>query len=1055
MYLEGHEIEKDEPKALALFTKAGDQGDSHSKYYVGHIYLYGANKDEKKAFQYLEAAANEQDSRAQFELGNMYEKGLGVEKDLQKAIEWHKKSASNDYIIANYHLGNIYTSFEDDESNEEALKYFQIAANKGYADAQYKLGRFFSGKIRAEQKINKAMETYISSADKSQSTANCSLGLMYLQGKDVPQNLNKAFKHFASAAAKNKPKSQAKADAVEKNKAEQELKKSLDWFNTAVEHHRIIANCEVGCIEREGCENAIEYYKMSAKQGIQEAQVDLGSIYLHGWCGATQNSKEAIAWYTKAAKEKNTVAICNLGYMYLSGTGVDINPSMAFEKYKEAADLGNSDAQFNLGYFYRRGFGVAQSNKKSMEWYKASAKQRNVYANYALGLAYMEYDEEKDDMQAFEHFKFAADNGYNEAQLQLGYLYERGIPGQNGAAGLEKNIKEALHWYERAARYQNSTAYYNLGHIYLHGQGVDKDENKAHEYFESAATLKPIGNSDAQFELGKMHQDGQDYEKAIEWYKMAGDQFHRTANYRLGTIYRDGLGVEMDQDEALKYFNLSALQGDSDAQYAMGRLYADNARNENGHNKAVEEYNKDQSAINASLGTMHLKGQMFSKNVRRSFQYFVKAVKNGIDDIQDRRKEDRRDFHSKWYSGTVEYHHIVATQKFGNQDGKKSNPETKLALNYLEMASKGGHMIAQCDLGNLHYTGQGAKKDVSRAIKLYTKSATQNYPPALFNLGYVYLFGKGCETDAQKACEYFRRAADEDDADAQFNLGYFYKKGYHFEASVNDSLEWYTKAANQKHVLANYCLGKAYADGEDGVEKDFDKAFRCFEIAAEKGYLDAQYRLGCLYQYGHGVKQDNEAAISWYTASNNEDAKMARAMLQHTISNDTQGFEKAVDWYKESIISIHKGAAFRGIGFLYEHGDGVGKSFKLALSNYMIAQENKNVAAYYDIFRLHYYGNGVDKNPATAVKWLRKVVAEEPNDNNHVFGPDENGKYAIVSERRIHGEAHYYLGEVHKLGKGVDENPSKALKHFKLAAEYGAKVPEEDLQADEKIPQGV
>ena len=53
---------------------------------------------------------------------------------------------------------------------------------------------------------------------------------------------------------------------------------------------------------------------------------------------------------------------------------------------------------------------------------------------------------------------------------------------------------------------------------------------------------------DPFYDLGKMYEDWvvvkQNFQKAYSLYKVAADRGNPFANYRLGIMYRDGLGVK-------------------------------------------------------------------------------------------------------------------------------------------------------------------------------------------------------------------------------------------------------------------------------------------------------------------------------------------------------------------------------------------------------------------------------------------------------------------------------------------------------------------------------
>lgn len=60
--------------------------------------------------------------------------------------------------------------------------------------------------------------------------------------------------------------------------------------------------------------------------------------------------------------------------------------------------------------------------------------------------------------------------------------------------------------------------------------------------------------------------------EAAKWARKAAEQGNPTAQYNLGTLYRDGEGVEQSDAEAVKWFRRAAEQGDPDAKEELKRL---------------------------------------------------------------------------------------------------------------------------------------------------------------------------------------------------------------------------------------------------------------------------------------------------------------------------------------------------------------------------------------------------------------------------------------------------------------------------------------------------
>ena len=74
-----------------------------------------------------------------------------------------------------------------------------------------------------------------------------------------------------------------------------------------------------------------------------------GNMYENGK-GVTQDYKEALKWYPKAAEQGNAYGQNSLGIMYDSGHGVPKNHAEAVKWFSKAAEQGYADGQTNLGY---------------------------------------------------------------------------------------------------------------------------------------------------------------------------------------------------------------------------------------------------------------------------------------------------------------------------------------------------------------------------------------------------------------------------------------------------------------------------------------------------------------------------------------------------------------------------------------------------------------------------------------------------------------------------------------------------------------------------------
>jgi len=102
----------------------------------------------------------------------------------------------------------------------------------------------------------------------------------------------------------------------------------------------------------------------------------------------------------------------------------------------------------------------------------------------------------------------------------------------------------------------------------------------ARDFTGALAAFGPLaaaGNGDAQFMLGVMHENGlgvaRDLAAAASWYAKAARAGIASAQYNLAVFYQLGKGVAKDPGQALYWFRKAAEQGHSRAQNNLGTIY--------------------------------------------------------------------------------------------------------------------------------------------------------------------------------------------------------------------------------------------------------------------------------------------------------------------------------------------------------------------------------------------------------------------------------------------------------------------------------------------------
>ena len=105
---------------------------------------------------------------------------------------------------------------------------------------------------------------------------------------------------------------------------------------------------------------------------------------------------------------------------------------------------------------------------------------------------------------------------------------------------------KAIDLYSRSAKGCNAKDMNNLGACFLNGEGVEKNEKKAYEWFSKAAELGDV--------MGQ---------------------------WNVAYCYEHGVGIEQDYDNAIFWLARAAEQGDSDAEKAIKKILEKQRRQKN------------------------------------------------------------------------------------------------------------------------------------------------------------------------------------------------------------------------------------------------------------------------------------------------------------------------------------------------------------------------------------------------------------------------------------------------------------------------------------------
>ena len=255
---------------------------------------------------------------------------------------------------------------------------------------------------------------------------------------------------------------------------------------------------------------------------------------------AMQSAKrfdEAVVKFRAARGGEDAQAMAALGALLMQGDGVDQDMALAVEWLLQAAEKNHAEAQWRLGLAYARGDGVPKNTAEAARLLQLSVAQANSDAQFHWAQCLEQQSNHVESRaQALSLYEAAAHQGHMLAQLHLAHSLR---------------ADEVIHTHEHEASVvpapRKSSRRSSAPHLV-----------RSLNFFRMAAEQ---GNPEAQFELGQMHAQGlgitQQFEAAADWYLLAAKQGHAKAQFHLGFLYSHGQGVRQDYAKAYQWYCIS------------------------------------------------------------------------------------------------------------------------------------------------------------------------------------------------------------------------------------------------------------------------------------------------------------------------------------------------------------------------------------------------------------------------------------------------------------------------------------------------------------------
>ena len=330
-------------------------------------------------------------------------------------------------------------------------------------------------------------------------------------------------------------------------------------------------------------------------------------------------------------------------------------------------------------------------------------------------------------------------------QYRIGKMYCYG-------SGAEQNYQKAFEWFERSAKQKNKFAQFSLANLYYYGNGVERDLSQAFLWYQKSSAQ---GQPYASYAVAQMYSKGEyvtENEDTVQRYYKAAlsgflkleskDQADDNLYYKLGSMFKKGLGTDINMDKAIDYFKRSEEMNNKNGLYEYGKVLLLGENIPQDIEKAVKLLEKaiKLENINAKrfLALELISGEHLDQDIDKGLAMLTECA-------------DSRDAYACYKLGKIYFKGDIVLQDLDKSE------------TYLLSAED--NEFTQYAFGKLYL--QKEKYDILKAVDCFEKSADKNVWSS-YQLGRLYLFGaEGLEKDKTKAVEWLTKSANNGNEYAQ------------------------------------------------------------------------------------------------------------------------------------------------------------------------------------------------------------------------------------------------------------------------------------------------
>jgi TPR repeat protein len=505
------------------------------------------------------------------------------------------------------------------------------------------------------------------------------------------------------------------------------------------------------------------------------------------------------------------------------------------ECYHLLADVGYTDAEKEYAKILERGQLTERNLDLAMKYFYKAAKKNDPTSAYRYSRL---VSRENDDAARFWLF-YAAVLGCIEAYPATAE--------ELSALGHEE---DATYFYYLAAISSDVDSIVTLAKRYMEGIGAEKSEEYAKWHLDKlkipplhaiklayklrrgVAKEPPVPKPrdyDAFLRMLALEARKEEYTTAyLKLSEILSERGDVESSATVGYALIEGDGCKQNVTEGLSLLTRSAAKGSATAHLMLYELYTNGKHFPKDVKAAIDHLRRAGELGSASafeiLGEIFYTGADVTEDVGEAIKYF--ALAGDLGSREAREKADR-------LISERDERYKAALAKDGVND-------TDAFREYAISASM-GNAPAMIKLADMLALGRGGIKNRGGAFLLYKRAAELGEDSALLPLGRCYADGIGTRRDFALARKTLSKAE---------RLGV---EGAH--ELITEVMQRKMKKLSRR--LYSTAMRLVY-------KKNYGEAKRLLEIAGDLCEPSAIYTLGCIYEFGMGVKCNKNLAYDYY-----------------------------------------------------------------------------------------------------------------------------------------------------------------------------------------------